>query len=28
MVGSVTAIQVSAWTMGGNVLVNLIATSS
>jgi hypothetical protein len=27
-VGSATAIQVSAWTMGGNVLVNLIAITS
>jgi hypothetical protein len=27
MVGSATAIQVSAWTMGGNMVVNLIASS-
>ncbi|MCX5994804.1 MAG: hypothetical protein NTV59_02245 [Chloroflexi bacterium] len=27
-VGSATAIQISAWTMGGNVLVNLNASTS
>ena len=27
-VGSATAIQTSAWTMGGNVLVNLIASTT
>ena len=27
-VGSATAIQVAAWTMGGNVLVNLIASTT
>jgi len=26
-VGSATAIQTSAWTMGGNELVNLIAST-
>ncbi len=28
MVGSATAIQTSAWTMGSNVLVNLIASTT